>query len=266
MFGYPCELDELRAICERHGLALIEDCGRGARRRVQGRADRLARAVRRLRLLPEQAARDGRGRRRLHARRATSGSSSAACATRAATTRAARWFHHVRLGWNYRWTDVQAAIGIGAAREARPDAGAAGRGGRALRASCSRASTASSRCCADDADHRRSWFVYVVAAAAGRRPRARDGGAARAGHRHGRVRAVRPPAAVHARGVRLLGGRVPGGRGLRARARWRCRSSRSSRPRTRSGWSRRCAAPSSPVDASAQTRRSPDTHLRAAAG
>ena len=23
------------------------------------------------------------------------------------------WFHHVRLGWNYRWTDVQAAIGIG---------------------------------------------------------------------------------------------------------------------------------------------------------
>src|SRR4029450_3353047 len=22
------------------------------------------------------------------------------------------WFNHVRLGWNYRWTDVQAAIGI----------------------------------------------------------------------------------------------------------------------------------------------------------
>src|SRR5947207_3633490 len=25
MFGYPCELDEVRTICERHGLALIED-------------------------------------------------------------------------------------------------------------------------------------------------------------------------------------------------------------------------------------------------
>ena len=25
IFGYPCELDELRAICDRHGLALIED-------------------------------------------------------------------------------------------------------------------------------------------------------------------------------------------------------------------------------------------------
>src|SRR5437868_6712927 len=25
MFGYPCELDELRALCERHGLALIHD-------------------------------------------------------------------------------------------------------------------------------------------------------------------------------------------------------------------------------------------------
>ena len=25
MFGYPCELDEIRAICDRHGLTLIED-------------------------------------------------------------------------------------------------------------------------------------------------------------------------------------------------------------------------------------------------
>ena len=25
MFGYPCELDELRALCDRHGLALIAD-------------------------------------------------------------------------------------------------------------------------------------------------------------------------------------------------------------------------------------------------
>ena len=25
IFGYPCELDELRAICDRHGLALVED-------------------------------------------------------------------------------------------------------------------------------------------------------------------------------------------------------------------------------------------------
>jgi perosamine synthetase len=25
MFGYPCELDEIQAICERHGLAVIED-------------------------------------------------------------------------------------------------------------------------------------------------------------------------------------------------------------------------------------------------
>ena len=25
IFGYPCELDELRAICDLHGLALIED-------------------------------------------------------------------------------------------------------------------------------------------------------------------------------------------------------------------------------------------------
>ena len=39
------------------------------------------------------------------------------------------WFNHVRLGWNYRWTDVQAAIGIGHSRT-RPDPGAPECGGR----------------------------------------------------------------------------------------------------------------------------------------
>ena len=28
IYGYPCELDELRAICDRHGLALIQDRAR----------------------------------------------------------------------------------------------------------------------------------------------------------------------------------------------------------------------------------------------
>ena len=36
IYGYPCELDELRAIADRHGLALIERLVRGARSRVRG--------------------------------------------------------------------------------------------------------------------------------------------------------------------------------------------------------------------------------------
>ena len=64
IFGYPCELDPLRALCERHGLTLIQDACEALGSRVQGRARRLARSRRRLRLLPEQADDDGRGRDR----------------------------------------------------------------------------------------------------------------------------------------------------------------------------------------------------------
>ena len=80
------------------------------------------------------------------------------------------WFHHVRLGFNYRWTDVQAAIGIGQLekldRLLALRAEAAERYGELLAGV-----EASSSLCADDAEHRRSWFVYVVALAGRRRPR-----------------------------------------------------------------------------------------------
>ena len=71
------------------------------------------------------------------------------------------WFNHVRLGFNYRWTDVQAAIGIAQlekldrALELRAEAAAryaellGGVDGVELAPE-------------DDADHRRSWFVYVL--------------------------------------------------------------------------------------------------------
>ena len=37
IFGYPCELDELRAICDRHGLALVEDSCEALGARYKGR-------------------------------------------------------------------------------------------------------------------------------------------------------------------------------------------------------------------------------------
>ena len=48
------------------------------------------------------------------------------------------------------------------ARALRRDPRARARGGGAATPSCSARSTGSSLPCADDADHRRSWFVYVV--------------------------------------------------------------------------------------------------------
>jgi dTDP-4-amino-4,6-dideoxygalactose transaminase len=81
-------------------------------------------------------------------------------------TEGASWFHHVRVGLNYRWTDVQAAIGI--AQLERLDrilelrAEAARRYGELLADV-----DAVELPLADDAEHRRSWFVYVVKLAEG---------------------------------------------------------------------------------------------------
>src|SRR5207253_745107 len=71
------------------------------------------------------------------------------------------WFHHVRLGLNYRWTDLQAAIGLAQLekldRILELRAAAAARY-KELLASVDGVEPLA----ADDADHRRSWFVYVV--------------------------------------------------------------------------------------------------------
>jgi perosamine synthetase len=72
------------------------------------------------------------------------------------------WFNHVRLGFNYRWTDLQAAIGIGQLEKLdqilalRSEAAARY---SALLSDVDRVQTPPP----DDDDHKRSWFVYVVA-------------------------------------------------------------------------------------------------------
>src|SRR5207244_13207741 len=71
------------------------------------------------------------------------------------------WFHHVRLGMNYRWTDIQAAIGLaqleklGRILELRE--AAARRYGELLNEVDGVEAP-----WRGDANHRRSWFVYVV--------------------------------------------------------------------------------------------------------
>lgn len=71
------------------------------------------------------------------------------------------WLEHVRLGYNYRLSDVAAAIGIGQAEKLDEIL--------ALRSQVARrydellgAVPGVELPCADDADHVRSWFVYVV--------------------------------------------------------------------------------------------------------
>jgi perosamine synthetase len=76
------------------------------------------------------------------------------------------WFNHVRLGFNYRWTDIQAAIGIAQLEkldEILTRRRAAAARYQELLAECAAVELP----CSDDADHIRSWFVYVVELADG---------------------------------------------------------------------------------------------------
>jgi perosamine synthetase len=161
MFGFPCDLDPLRALAERHGLALIEDACeslgaeyRGAPLGSQGPSAVFA-------FYPNKQMATGEGgvvtthseeEWRLLCSLRNQGRSYDG---------GGGWFHHVRVGLNYRWTDVQAAIGLGQLekldRILTLRAEAAERYGELLAGIDGVEPPA-----LDDAERRRSWFVYVV--------------------------------------------------------------------------------------------------------
>ena len=159
IYGYPCELDELRAICDRHGLALIQDSceALGARYRGHLLGSQGPPAV--FAFYPNKQITTGEGgmvtthsedewrllRSLRNQGRADSGG----------------WLEHARLGFNYRIDDIRAAIGLAqlekldeiltrrAAVAARYTELLDGVEGLELP-------------CPDDDEHERSWFVYVV--------------------------------------------------------------------------------------------------------
>jgi perosamine synthetase len=161
MFGYPCELDELRAIADRHGLSVIEDAAESLGAEYKGRplGSHGPSAV--FGFYPNKQMATGEGGvvvthseeewRQLVSLRNQGRSYD----------EGGGWFHHVRLGMNYRWTDVQAAIGLAQLekldRILELRRAAARRYGELLQKVDGVEAPAP-----DDADHRRSWFVYVV--------------------------------------------------------------------------------------------------------
>jgi perosamine synthetase len=161
MFGLPCELDELRAIADRHGLTLIEDACESLGAEYRGRPLGAHGPAAVFAFYPNKQMATGEGgvvtthseeewqllRSLRNQGRSYDGGGG--------------WFHHVRLGLNYRWTDVQAAIGL--AQLEKLDRilelrGAAARRYGELLADVDGVAVPSP----DDADHTRSWFVYVV--------------------------------------------------------------------------------------------------------
>jgi perosamine synthetase len=164
IYGYPCELDELRAICDRHGLSLIQDACEALGARYRGRPVGSQGPPAVFAFYPNKQVTTGEGgmitthseeEHRLLVSLRNQGRADDG-----------GWLDHARLGFNYRIDDIRAAVGIGqlekldeilsarATAAARYDELLGGLDGLGLP-------------CADDADHERSWFVYVVSLPAG---------------------------------------------------------------------------------------------------
>ncbi len=164
IFGYPCELDPLRELAGRHGLALIEDACEALGAEYRGRPVGSLGHPAVFAFYPNKQATTGEGGAvavaseeewRLLKSLANQGRADSG-----------GWLEHARFGYNYRLDELSAAVGL--AQLERLDqalalrAGAAARYGELL-SGLEGVETP----LADDADHRRSWFVYPVALAAG---------------------------------------------------------------------------------------------------
>src|SRR3954471_8332178 len=163
IFGYPCELDELRAICDRHGLALIEDAceALGAEYKGAPLGSHGHPAV--FAFYPNKQMTTGEGGA------ITTGSPDEheqyVSLRNQGRLQTSSWLQHGRLGFNYRLDDLSAALGIGQLEKL--DRILAGRAEVAARYSELLAGVDVEAPLADDADHERSWCVYVVKLPAG---------------------------------------------------------------------------------------------------
>jgi perosamine synthetase len=159
IFGYPSELDEMQALCERHGLALIDDACEALGARYKGRPVGAQGQDAVFAFYPNKQITTGEGGM------VTTWSEETWRLLKSLRNQGRAdgggWLDHARLGFNYRLDDVRAAIGIGQLE--RLEAILAGRRAVADRYGELLAGIPGLELpCADDATHERSWFVYVV--------------------------------------------------------------------------------------------------------
>jgi perosamine synthetase len=159
IFGYPCELDPIRKIADEHGLALIDDACEALGAEYKGKPVGGHGVPAVFAFYPNKQMTTGEGgivvtdseqEWRLIKSLSNQGRGDDG-----------PWLEHVRLGYNYRLDDLSAALGVAQLEkldqilELRAQVAERyrtlleGLGGVELPA-------------ADDAEHRRSWFVFVV--------------------------------------------------------------------------------------------------------
>jgi perosamine synthetase len=159
IFGRPAELDRLEAIAERHGLAIVEDACEALGAEYRGRPVGSAGHPAVFAFYPNKQVTTGEGGA------VAVGSEEEWALLKSASNQgrsdSGEWLMHSRLGWNYRLSDVAAALGV--AQLERLDEILERRSAVAVRYARLLAGVDGVEAlAADDADHRRSWFVYVV--------------------------------------------------------------------------------------------------------
>ena len=158
IFGYPCELDELLAICERHGLAFVQDSCEALGALYKGRSLGSHGHPAVFAFYPNKQITTGEGGA------VTTGSAEEhellVSLRNQGRLETSSWLQHGRLGFNYRLDDISAALGIGQLEKL--DRILDARRAVALRYQELLAGIDVETPIADDADHVRSWFVYVV--------------------------------------------------------------------------------------------------------
>jgi perosamine synthetase len=176
IFGYPCELDPLLELCERHGLTLVEDACEALGARYKGRLLGSHGHLTTFAFYPNKQMTTGEGG-------AVTTNDEAEHELLVSLRNQGRletssWLQHGRLGFNYRLDDLSAALGIGQIEKL--DRILAARAEVAARYDELLRDVDVEPPLADDADHVRSWFVYVVKLPEGAD---RDGVAARLAER-----------------------------------------------------------------------------------
>jgi len=158
IFGYPCELDPLIEICERHDLALVEDACEALGARYKGRPLGSHGHPTTFAFYPNKQITTGEGgavttndedQHELLVSLRNQG-----------RLETSSWLLHGRLGYNYRLDDISASLGIGQLEKL--DRILAARAEVAARYAELLAGVDVEVPLADDPDHVRSWFVYVV--------------------------------------------------------------------------------------------------------
>jgi perosamine synthetase len=164
IFGYPCELDALRELCKRHDLVLVQDAceALGAKYKGAPVGSHGVDAV--FAFYPNKQMTTGEGG-------AVMTGSAEQLELLVSLRNQGRadtdgWLDHSRFGFNYRLSDIHAAIGI-AQLEKLDELLAMRRAAAERYAQLLDGVDGVSRLASDDADHRRSWFVYVVKLSSG---------------------------------------------------------------------------------------------------